>query len=119
MINYNELFFNTLEYLKIQKMSLIPNTLFNEDAVMELKTVNEKGELYKIVIDFENQYARLEKIQEETRVVDGLDFELFKMNRNMIHEDELLLEFIKSQRDQLYEECLKKVRDKVESEDDK
>ena len=110
MINYNAIFLNTLEYLKIQKMSLIPNTLFNEDYVMELKTVNEKGELFKIVIDFENQYARIEKILEETREVDCLDFEIFKMNRNVIREDEMVLEFIKSQRDQLYEECLKKAR---------
>lgn len=109
MINYNAIFLNTLEYLKIQKMNLIPNTLFNEDDVMELKTVNEKGELFKIVIDFENQYARIEKILEETREVDCLDFEIFKMNRN-IREDEMVLEFIKSQRDQLYEECLKKAR---------
>lgn len=91
-------------------MNLIPNTLLNEDDVMDFRTANEKGELFKIVIDFVNQHARIEKILENTRVVDCLDFEIFKMNRNLIREDEMVLEFIKSQRDQLYEECLKKAR---------
>lgn len=81
MINYNEILLNTLEYLKTQKMSLIPNTLFNEDNVMELKTVNERGELFKIVIDLENHYTRIEKIFEKTSVVvDGFDFEIFNLN---------------------------------------
>lgn len=110
MINYNEIFLNALEYLKIQKMNLIPNTLFNEDDVMEFKTVNDRGELFKIIIDFVNQHARIEKILERTIVDDCIDFEIFKMNRNMIREDEMVLEFIKSQRDQIYEECLKKAR---------